>query len=375
MVGTASAIEDTGKQSYLAKGQPEMKMKTRMWLGPPGTFGLLFVSAAQAATVVALGASNTFGKGVSRSQAYPAQLEALLRTKGLNARVINAGINGDATGGMLARLDLVVPKGASVVILQPGGNDRRKFAPDKTSEIQARLATMGIKVVLLPNGMLDSRLLVFPTAQATLIDSWFAAGLCGTGSGDMEVRELRVPVTRSVSLVTDRPVEGGPLYVFPVFGLLALGIGAVALGIARAAITDLVALAGGKKPQGSTRTLAERATAQTALAEAEARLRAARAFFYEAVGEAWARATGAGDISLGERAALRLAATHATRVAADVARTAYDLGGGSSVHLSSPLQRRFRDAHVATQHVLVSPATLELAGRVLMGLPTDATML
>ena len=132
---------------------------------------------------------------------------------------------------------------------------------------------------LLPNGMLDSRLLVFPTAQATLIDSWFAAGLCGTGSGDMEVRELRVPVTRSVSLVTDRPVEGGPLYVFPVFGLLALGIGAVALGIARAAITDLVALAGGKKPQGSTRTLAERATAQTALAEAEARLRAARAFF------------------------------------------------------------------------------------------------
>jgi len=72
---------------------------------------------------------------------------------------------------------------------------------------------------------------------------------------------------------------------------------------------------------------------------------------------------------------LRLAATHATRVAAEVARTVYDLGGGSSVHLASPLQRRFRDAHVATQHVLVSPATLELAGRVLMGLPTDATML
>jgi hypothetical protein len=46
-----------------------MKMKRRMWLGLLGTFGLLFVSAAQAATVVALGASNTFGKGVSRSQA------------------------------------------------------------------------------------------------------------------------------------------------------------------------------------------------------------------------------------------------------------------------------------------------------------------
>src|SRR5260370_16370395 len=96
-----------------------MKMKRRMWLALLGTFGLLFVSAAQAATVVALGASKTFVKGVSRSQAYPAQLEALLRTKGLNARVINAGINGDTTGGMLARLYRVVPKGPTVFILPP----------------------------------------------------------------------------------------------------------------------------------------------------------------------------------------------------------------------------------------------------------------
>jgi acyl-CoA thioesterase-1 len=132
-------------------------MKRSSWLGLPATFALLYLGEAQAATVVALGASNTFGKGVSRGQAYPAQLEALLRAKGLNARVVNAGINGDTTGGMLARLDRVVPKGTSVVILQPGGNDRRKLAPDRTSEIEARLAAMGIKVVLLPNGMLREK--------------------------------------------------------------------------------------------------------------------------------------------------------------------------------------------------------------------------
>jgi acyl-CoA thioesterase-1 len=132
-------------------------MKRNLWLGLLATCALLFLGAAQAATVVALGASNTFGKGVSRGQAYPAQLEALLRAKGLNARVVNAGINGDTTGGMLARLDRVVPKGTSVVILQPGGNDRRKLAPDRTSEIQARLAAMGIKVVMLPNGMLRGK--------------------------------------------------------------------------------------------------------------------------------------------------------------------------------------------------------------------------
>jgi acyl-CoA thioesterase-1 len=84
-------------------------------LGAFGVFSAL--GSAHAATVVALGASNTFGKGVSRSQSYPAQLETLLRAKGLNVRVINAGVNGDTTGGMLGRLDRVVAKGTSVVIL------------------------------------------------------------------------------------------------------------------------------------------------------------------------------------------------------------------------------------------------------------------
>lgn len=128
------------------------KVSQIVLLGAFGVFSAL--GTAHAATVVALGASNTFGKGVSRSQSYPAQLETLLRAKGLNVRVINAGINGDTTGSMLARLDRVVPKGTSVVILQPGGNDRRKLAADNIPAIQSRLSTMGIKVVMLPNGML-----------------------------------------------------------------------------------------------------------------------------------------------------------------------------------------------------------------------------
>ena len=114
------------------------------------TFALASAPAS-AATVVALGASNTFGKGVARSQAYPAQLEAILRAKGANVRVVNAGINGDTTEGMLRRLDQVVPKGTSAVILQPGGNDRRKGSPDRTSEIQSRLSGRGIPVIMIPN--------------------------------------------------------------------------------------------------------------------------------------------------------------------------------------------------------------------------------
>src|SRR3974390_3901808 len=97
---------------------------------------LMSLGAANAAIIVALGASNTYGKGVSRAQAFPAQLEALLRASGHAARVVNAGINGDTTGGMLRRLDRAVPNGTTVVILQPGGNDRRKgTAGDRAANI------------------------------------------------------------------------------------------------------------------------------------------------------------------------------------------------------------------------------------------------
>ncbi|WP_050626200.1 GDSL-type esterase/lipase family protein [Bradyrhizobium viridifuturi] len=115
---------------------------------------ILGAASADAATVVALGASNTYGKGVARNQAYPAQLESILRAKGLNVRIVNAGINGDTTEGMLQRLDRAVPNGTRAVILQPGGNDRRKGSPDRTADIQSRLSARGITVIMLANGML-----------------------------------------------------------------------------------------------------------------------------------------------------------------------------------------------------------------------------
>lgn len=111
------------------------------------------IAPAGAATVVALGASNTYGKGVARNQAFPAQLETILRAKGLNCRVINAGINGDTTAGMLGRLDRAVPNGTRAVILQPGGNDGRKGSPVRTAEIQSRLSARGIPVIMLPNNV------------------------------------------------------------------------------------------------------------------------------------------------------------------------------------------------------------------------------
>jgi acyl-CoA thioesterase-1 len=100
--------------------------------------------------VVALGASQTAGKGVDPDEAYPAQLEAMLRARGKDVRVINAGINGDTTGGMLARLDADVPNGTRVVILQPGTNDKIAGERNHNAEtITARLRARGIAVILI----------------------------------------------------------------------------------------------------------------------------------------------------------------------------------------------------------------------------------
>ena len=90
-------------------------------------FALMGPASAQ---VVALGASNTEGRGVSSSESFPAQLQAMLQARGSSLRVTNAGVSGDTTGGMLARLSRVVPDGTKIVILQFGGNDlRRNISP------------------------------------------------------------------------------------------------------------------------------------------------------------------------------------------------------------------------------------------------------
>lgn len=230
----------------------------------------------------------------------------------------------------------------------------------------------GGAAILGEDGRPRHRMMLMPRAAVALIDTWHAAGLKGTGSGDMAADSVPVPADRSVSLIDDAPQEAGALYRFPPFGLLALGIASVASGNARAALdTVRDAL---KARRSGARTAAERSTVQAELARAEAAFMAARAGVLEAVGQAWQEALG-GGIRLRTRARLRLAATHLARTAADVTRVAYDLGGGAALYLESPLQRRFRDAHAMTQHIMVQAGTFELAGRILLDQPADTSML
>ncbi len=104
---------------------------------------------SQTLDIVAIGDSNTAGFGVGRAGAFPAILEATLRSEGYDVRVSNQGVSGDTTGGILARLDAAVPKGVRVAIVQGGFNDtRRGTTPDRiTANVDAILAKLRAKRV------------------------------------------------------------------------------------------------------------------------------------------------------------------------------------------------------------------------------------
>ncbi len=216
----------------------------------------------------------------------------------------------------------------------------------------------------------ETRLMFFAREDVRIHDTWFASGLRGSGSHDFEVADAFVPEGRSVVL-GGRPRETGPLYQFPTLALLALGVCGVGLGIARRALDEFVALAGGKVPTGSARTLANRPVVQRQVGEAEAALRSARAFVFESIASAWAIACEGRPLPAEPRVELRLAAANAAWRAAQAVDWVYHAGGGTAVYTSSPLQRCFRDVHVATQHIMVAQPIFEVVGRSMLGLPVD----
>ncbi len=214
----------------------------------------------------------------------------------------------------------------------------------------------------------------FEYSDVSFLDTWYSSGLCGTGSTDYEVNNAFVPEGRWIELGVDNPRVEGTLYAFPLFSLLSLGVGSVARGIGRRAIDEFKALSASKSYAGSSRALSERPAVHDQVARAEAELAAGGAFVSEAVEAAW-EAAEEGSLTLEHRARLRLAVTFATQHAAAAVDRVYEAGGGTSVYHSNPLQRLFRDVHVATQHQMVAVRNYELLGRLALGQSADTRML
>ncbi len=126
------------------------------WVPTTLALAMAFVTGpalAETVQIVAIGDSNTYGYGVKRPGAYPAQLEGLLRAKGYDVTIANAGQNGDMTAEGMARLGDAVPEGTDAAIVFLGRNDWRKGVPDVTiarnlDVIVGALRGQGIEVLL-----------------------------------------------------------------------------------------------------------------------------------------------------------------------------------------------------------------------------------
>lgn len=206
-------------------------------------------------------------------------------------------------------------------------------------------------------------------------DTWYTSGLRGTGSVDYSVDGAFVPERMTIQPGVSRAQVDAPLARFPNFTLLAIGIAAASIGIARAALDELVAIAGDKRPQFSSKTLAASGFAQTELARAESQWRAARAYLHDEIGRAWETSLAGDPVPVSARVGMRLAAAHAATACSGVSDAAFTIAGGSAVYDTSLLGRCLRDAHVVPQHIMVAPKINETLGKFLMGVDLDTRMI
>jgi acyl-CoA thioesterase-1 len=118
-----------------------------------GAIAFTGVAFAEPIRIVAFGDSNTYGMNMSREQSYPAQLEAMLKAKGYDVTVVNAGIPGDTTAGALARVNSAVPAGTQIAIVTLGVNDARKGVSPASieqnlSEILSNLSARNVRLIV-----------------------------------------------------------------------------------------------------------------------------------------------------------------------------------------------------------------------------------
>jgi alkylation response protein AidB-like acyl-CoA dehydrogenase len=218
-----------------------------------------------------------------------------------------------------------------------------------------------------PDGPPEMISIAVPASAVTIEDTWYSAGLRGSGSAHYRIDDLFVADDFVCPFPGAPPRRGGPLYRLPLVAFLAPAHIGFALGAARRALDEIAALAGSKTRLWTQALLRDHAPLRMDLGRAEAKLGAARAYSREVADLMWSAAKDARPLSPSDWSSVRLAATYVTDIAAEVVGVAYRHGGGSALYDSSPLQRYFRDINAATQHVAASDDAYDLAGRVLLG--------
>ena len=233
------------------------------------------------------------------------------------------------------------------------------------------LVTENRKVILTPNGVPRTRLIVLDRSAVEILDTWRVLGLEATASHDVRVSNAACEERFSCDLWAETSWHGTPIGL-PLASYAGLFVAAVAAGIAEGALADVRALAKtGRRPSFSPARLADSQLFHERLGTASLQLEAAAALLHASAGSLMQLRTARADFTIERRARAAATCSQVVSLCTEAVNTAYSLAGGSSVFDSSCIQRRFRDIHTLSQHAWNSRDHATRLGAVLSGAAAD----
>jgi 3-hydroxy-9,10-secoandrosta-1,3,5(10)-triene-9,17-dione monooxygenase len=226
---------------------------------------------------------------------------------------------------------------------------------------------------------IEYRIFLVPKKDYRILDTWNAAGLRGTGSNDVEVRDAFIAESSTVAVsdLAGGPTPGSivnpnPLFTLPVFSLFPYVLSGVALGNAQACLDDYIEIARHRASTYNRTKLGDLQSTQIKIAEASAKIDAARLIMRSNCLEAMAAAR-RGEISdMAVKTRLRRDGAYSVNLCTEAVSLLFAASGARGLFTTGPLQRQFRDAHAIHSHIAFN---FDVAGtnygRVALSLPSE----
>ena len=226
---------------------------------------------------------------------------------------------------------------------------------------------------------IEYRIFLLPKADYKILDTWNVAGLRGTGSSDVEVGDAFVPehMTVAVGDLAGGPTPGSkvnpnPLYALPVFSLFPYVLSGVALGNAQACLDDYAEVARHRISTYNRAKLSDFQSTQIKIAEASAKIDAARLIMRSACTEAMEEARRGRMPDMVTKTRYRRDGAFSVNLCTDAVSMLFAASGARGLFTTGVLQRQFRDAHAINSHLAFNfDAAGTNYGRVALGLPSE----
>ena len=255
--------------------------------------------------------------------------------------------------------------------------------PWASGSMHAQWVACGIHMENERGEMTNLGLSLMPIGDVTVEDTWFMAGMKGTGSNTIVAKDAFVPEHRFLPYPpafegryrTEHVDE--PVYRVSLVPVTVLILAGSQLGVARAALDHVISKA---RTRGITHTTFQRQADSSGfqMLVAEAAMKIDTAYLHAGrAADDLDRAAAAGrHPDLAERARVRTDTALIAKYAREAVEILVQAHGTSSLADHNPLQRMWRDVHVASHHAITEwQVNLEVYGRALLGVEPNITHL